>query len=567
MSSNVEQVKARLSVVDVVGSYVKLTRAGGNWKACCPFHHEKTPSFYVSPGRESWHCFGCDRGGDIFSFVEEYEGVDFLGALKELAGRAGVTLTFDGKSDKGEREAMKYALELACLFYEELLKRKGEVRDYLHDRGLIDTSITTYRLGYAPMGWRHMTEALMKRGVQGDVLEKAGLSLRNQKNPSELYDRFRGRIMFPLIDPTGTVVGFTGRLAPGNTKDQEMGKYVNSPETLLFTKSRFLYGFREAKRAIREKNTAVLVEGQLDLLLSHQVGVLNAVAVSGTALTAEHLQFIGRLADTVIVAFDADLAGMKAAARAFSLALAQGLTVRAVLLPHGMDPADFAKAEPERWKEAIEKAEHLVTFLLRSVRERKLGKEEERKVIEEEVLPFVAALKSPIEQAQFVREIAEELEVPEEAVVTAVRAVPHVQELRKQAPILQGASKTSRSVDIQKRLAALLRWQENAATPIVDVAAFKARLLALVPELPPIEESDVLAVEVAYADTSDRVQKVLEDMLLYLEEELVSKEMSQLLHTLKIGEQGSSPPVPDVGKKYGELAQKKLAIQEARRLI
>lgn len=565
MSSNVEQVKARLSVVDVVGSYVKLTKAGGNWKACCPFHHEKTPSFYVSPSRESWHCFGCDRGGDIFSFVEEYEGIDFLGALKELASRAGVTLTFDGKNDKGERDSLRYALELSALFYEELLKRKTEARDYLRDRGLTDETIIKYRLGYAPMGWRHLTEALTKRGVKEETLEKVGLSIKGAKN-GELYDRFRGRIMFPLIDPSGSVVGFTGRLAPGNTKDENMGKYVNSPETALFQKSRFLYGFREAKRAIRDANEAVLVEGQMDLLLSHQAGVMNTVAVSGTALTTEHLEYIGRIAESIVVAFDADLAGMKAAARAFSLALAEGLAVRAVLLPSGMDPADFAKAMPNEWREAIKKAKHLIKFLLDSIRTRELSTDEKRKAVESEVLPFVAVLKSPIEQAQFVREIADELGVPEEAVLRALNEVK-ASSGRGEAVLKTQSQKPSRMNDVRKRLASIIKWQEGCENPAISMSDTKERFQKLGNEETIIAESDVLAAEIAYSDTGDKVQKVVEDMLLFLEEEMVTKQMSDLLQTLKKGEQGSSPPTNDIGKEYGELAQRKLAIQERRRLL
>ncbi len=562
MSSNVEQVKARLSVRDLVGSYVQLTRAGSNWKACCPFHHEKTPSFYVSPARDSWHCFGCDRGGDIFTFVEEYEGVDFLGALKELAGRAGVTLNFEGKHEKNEREGLKQALELATLFYEELLKRKGDVKDYLRVRGLTEETIMRYRLGYAPMGWHHLTEALIKRGVQKSTLEQCGLSIRNAKG--ELYDRFRGRIMFPLIDASGTVVGFTGRLAPGNTKDQDMGKYVNSPETPLYTKSKFLYGLREAKTAIREKGIAVLVEGQLDLLLSHQTGVLNTIAVSGTALTAEHLQCIGRLAETIIIAFDADLAGIKASERAFELALAQGLSVRAVLLPTGMDPADYAREKPQEWKKTIEKAEHLVTFLLRSVVGRSLSPEQKRKAVEEEVLPFVAALKSSIEQAQFIREIALELDVREEAVLQAVSAARHMQvNSYPEHTRIPSLPKATRLQEIAKRLTAILRWQEGSKDAVIDVTAIKKRFHDLLPETVVIDDNDVLAVEVAYGAGGDKMQKVVDEMLVFIEEELLAREMGELLKTMKT--KGGDSPAVEVEKRYGELARRRVVLREENR--
>ncbi|MEK7093559.1 MAG: DNA primase, partial [Patescibacteria group bacterium] len=317
----VQQIKDRLSIVDVVSQYVKLERAGGSMRARCPFHAEKTPSFFVSPDRGTYHCFGCGVGGDVFSFVESIEGLDFKGALKVLAEKAGVELVYErgGKEKRDERERLFELLETATIFYTSRLT--DAAKKYLTERGIADGTVQAFRVGWAGDAWSELSDFLKTKKFSDKEILDAGVA----KNPagqqaaygagnerSRLIDKFRNRIMFPIADSAGRVVGFSGRIF-GEKASPEAPKYLNSPETPLFHKSRILYGLDRAKLAIRKHNFAVLVEGQMDLLSSHQAGWSNTVAVSGTAFTTEHAQIIKRLSDNLVLALDADEAGIKAA--------------------------------------------------------------------------------------------------------------------------------------------------------------------------------------------------------------------------------------------------------------
>jgi len=591
MSSNVEQVKARLSVVDVVGSYIKLGRAGVNWKANCPFHSEKTPSFYVSPSRESWHCFGCDKGGDIISFVEEYEGVDFMGALKILADRAGFSLLFEGKGNKDEREELKIALELATSYYEALLSKKDDVRNYLRERGLSSDSIKKWRVGYAPMGWGHLKDALISRKVRPEMLVKAGLcAIKKGERAGErsiaegdLYDRFRGRIMFPLMDPSGSVVGFSGRIAPGNTTDTEMGKYINTQETVLYNKSGFLYGYNFAKSMIREKRRAILVEGQMDIIMSHQAGVENAVAVSGTALTTNHVELLGRLADELVVAFDGDPAGERAAGRAFNMGMAskRRITVKAVTLQNGVDPADLARDDPTMWKKLTDESEHFVSFLISSVQRRSLSKEALRRAMDEEVIPYIAVIDSVIEQSKFVQDVALLIGEGDEIVWHRVRELAPKRDLPKGGSgttVSRSISKTDEKIkSLRDRLLYIIRSAEEAKKEGgVDFLDIKKRLEEIMPgstrDMNEMLPKDSLLNEVRMEDLGVSVAKIAEETLLQLEEELIGNEMANLLVLIKEGEhklsdEGMANDLSAKQSQYYELLKRRSAIQEGRRLL
>jgi len=324
MTDSVEKIKERLGIAEVVGGYLKLEKAGKNLRARCPFHNEKTPSFFVSPDRGSYYCFGCGAKGDIFSFVEQFEGLDFKGALKLLADRAGVKLEYDRGSfsdGKSEREKIFQILEEATGYFETNLKSNDEARNYLQKRGVAEKTCVVFRLGYAPDEWRSLLTHLKNKKFTESDLEKAGLIKKNETG-SNYYDRFRGRIIFPIADSAGRIVGFSGRILKGKPED---AKYLNSPETELFAKSRILYGLDKAKAEIRRRDFAVLVEGQMDLLMSHQAGVANAVASSGTALTDEHINLLKRFSNRLLLVFDPDEAGFKAALRGAGLALTRGL--------------------------------------------------------------------------------------------------------------------------------------------------------------------------------------------------------------------------------------------------
>ncbi len=412
MSSNVDQIKSRLNITDLVGSYIKIYKAGSNFKAACPFHNEKTPSFFISPIRESWHCFGCNRGGDIFSFVMEIEGVDFLEALKILALRAGVELKNENPQNKNEKDRLLKIIENSVLFYQSELSRNSGAYSYLRERGLNDDSIKNFRLGFAKKEWRSLYDLLKSKGFSDTEIEKAGMII---KSPKGFYDRFRSRIMFPISNQAGQPVGFSGRIF--GDESQAMGKYINGPQTLLYDKSRILYGFDKAKNAIRQTNSCVLVEGQMDLLMSQQTAVANAVAVSGTALSEEHLKIIKRLADNIILSFDADEAGLDASERAVGMALELGFDVKIAAIKDGAkDPADLIKKNPELWEESVLDAKPFITFYLETIISKSEDIKEIRKKVEKKIIPLLAKIKNEIERSHFVLETAKAARLSEEPI-------------------------------------------------------------------------------------------------------------------------------------------------------
>jgi DNA primase len=414
MSSNVEQIKERLNIVDVISSYIKVEKAGINFKAKCPFHNEKTPSFFISPTRQSFYCFGCGEKGDVFSFVEKFEGIDFKDALKNLANRAGIKLEKFKNEDGGqkdEKERLFEIMEVSAKFYERNLKEQRSALEYLKSRGLEESSVSKWRIGFALAEWRSLYELLLQKGFSKEEMFSAGL-IKKVPNENKYYDTFRDRVMFPICDTAGRVIAFSGRAMK---EDDRTPKYLNSPETKLFYKSEVLYGLNVAKNFIRKLDYAVLVEGQMDLLMSHQSGILNTVASSGTALTGFHLRKIQKLSNRVVIAYDSDSAGEKASDRAAELALSLGMETKIASLPEGEDPASVAKENPEKWKKALRESEHFIDFIL----SRTIKKNQSRNLTKEiikNVLPMVSLLKSEIEKSQFVKKIALKMKVGEEAV-------------------------------------------------------------------------------------------------------------------------------------------------------
>jgi len=470
MADTVQQIKDRLSIVDVVSQYVKLERAGSSLRARCPFHAEKTPSFHVSPERGTYHCFGCGVGGDIFSFVEAVEGLDFKGALKVLAEKAGVDLVYQrgGKEKKDERERLFELLETATIFYTSRLS--APAKKYLSERGLNDATMKEFRLGLAGESWSELSDLLKSKKFSEKEILDAGVAKKNERG--SLTDKFRNRIMFPIADSAGRVVGFSGRIF-GENASPEAPKYLNSPETPLFHKSRILYGFDRAKQAIRKLNCAVLVEGQVDLLLSHQAGWGNTVAVSGTAFTTEHAALIRRMTDNLVIALDADEAGIKAASRAAREALRGGLNVKVARLPDGLDPADYIqKNGAEAWKVAIRDSKDIITFLLDVLAEHSKGADSFRRSVEAIVLPFLSDMRSPIAREQYVREIGKRLDVSESAILEALEKIPTV----PQSASMPEQKPAERLPDRSKQTFSILLWQRSLPKPSLDLSAFESQL-------------------------------------------------------------------------------------------
>src|SRR3989338_6996511 len=424
MSSSVDQIKSKIDIVSLVSSYIKLEKAGANFKGRCPFHNEKTPSFFVSPDRGSYYCFGCQAKGDIFTFVQEFEGLDFIGSLKVLADRAGVVLEQYNSGDKTEKQRLHSVLELAVFFYQKKLDENKEALKYLHSRGVTDETIKEFRIGFAPPEWRDLFEYLLSRSVtEGDMLE-VGLIKRKDGTQSSYYDTFRGRITFPINDSSGRVVGFSGRILvpddPRNRAELSTGqarqpKYLNTPQTSLFNKSEVLFGLDKAKKDIRLKDYSVLVEGQMDLIMLHQVGITNTVASSGTALTENHLVKLRRLSNRIIMAYDGDMAGFRASDRSAGIALALGMELKIAQMPESKDPADLAKKNVPILTEILKNSKHIIDFytdvlLLGNLPPRELGEE-----IRRNVLPYISILPSTIEQSHFIKNVAQKTFIKEEA--------------------------------------------------------------------------------------------------------------------------------------------------------
>ena len=465
MDSDVQQIKDRINIVDIVGQYVKLRRAGRTYVGLCPFHKERTPSFHVSPERGTYKCFGCGEGGDIFSFLQKMDGTDFPTVLKQLAEKAGVKLTPRSGAraatpeQKEHDEHLRDVCEAAVKYFESQLGVRKDVQKYLKDRGVHDETITGWRLGYAPAEWESLSKHLLSIGFKKDDIVDAGFALKSERKPGEIFDRFRGRIIFPIFDLAGLPIAVSGRFfekIPGAKGNDEPAKYVNSPETALFKKSRTLYGLdlpagRQAatRQAIRKLDCILLVEGQFDLILSHQSGLPFCVALSGTALTPEHLSILGRLSKRLVLALDADDAGVRAGLKSAHMALRAGFDVKVPTFAEGKDPADLARENPESLKAAVRASKTAVEFFLDALRPAARDSRAYAKLVEAQVLPLVAAVESKIEQEQFVRLVAGRLGVSESAILTELGRV-------KNSPHEIGEAAISRgSPDIHKNGAEL----------------------------------------------------------------------------------------------------------------
>jgi DNA primase len=410
-----DQVKENLSIVDVVSTYIRLEKSGAQYRARCPFHNEKTPSFYVSPERKSFHCFGCQNHGDIFTFVEKIENIPFFDALKILADRAGVQLLDSQKSKEDSR--LITLLKDATDHFENNLKSSPEAMHYLIDRGLTEETIKTFHIGYAKNEWRDLFIFLVSRGYTPEEIEQSGLSIKAQDdfgNTKGWYDRFRGRIMFPIRNVSGATVGYSGRILPSLVDPTvAQGKYVNTPETSLYHKSKILFGYDTAKKKMSEVKSVVVVEGQMDLCMSYQAGVHHTVAVSGTAFTDEHIHIIKRFCDTVILSFDTDAAGQNALKKTALLCLLGGLDVYVVGDIGTKDPADLIKDNPNIWLQAVEKKRHVVEVMLGRALAISTDEREQNKTIVSEVLPFIRAIQSPVDRAHFIRLVSGKAHIPE----------------------------------------------------------------------------------------------------------------------------------------------------------
>jgi DNA primase len=565
MSSTVEQIKEKLDITDVVGSYLKLENAGSNLKARCPFHNEKTPSFFVSPSRQTYHCFGCNKGGDMFSFVQEIEGLDFPGVLKVLADKAGVEVKHSNPKEQSEKEKLFSILEEAAMFFERNLKTQKQVIEYLKKRGLNGEIAKKFRVGYAPEGWNCLQNFLKTRNFSDALIEKAGLIIKGNKG---YYDRFRDRIMFPLTDSSGRVVGFSGRAFGSN--DENTAKYINTPLTVLYDKSKILYGFDRAKLSIRKSNFCVLVEGQMDLLLSAQVGVTNTVAVSGTALTGEHLRLLKRLTDNLVIAFDSDEAGVLASKRGVDMALSLGFDVKIADLPRGFDPAELIQKNKEQWKKSVENAEHIIDFYLKAFSSKGYDKRTFRVKTSELVLPYVAQLKNKINQAHFISEIARKLDISEEPLWEEFRNLKSMNEktLEHSMEVKNNSAFTmqkSRKDMIERKILGILFWQEAMKDSKLNIKKARSKYKEVVGESALEKEFEknkekkkelIFEAEIYYGDVEE-IEKEFNELMYYLQSDILKEEFTFAMNELRTVEgKGDTEEAAKILKKCQDISKR-----------
>lgn len=531
MLSTTEKIKDRLSIVDVVSQYIDLHKAGGALKAKCPFHNEKSPSFFVSPERGTYYCFGCGAKGDIFSFVQEFEGVDFYNALKILAEKANVEIEkVVNDPNILKKKRVFDCIEEATVFFQNELRNQREALLYLKGRGLSIEMVRDWRIGFARDDWHSLQDYLISKKFSIEEIEQSGLIKKGDSG--KFYSRFRGRVMFPIFDSSGRVVAFSGRILNQNTDE---AKYINSPETPIFEKSKILYGFDKAKRSMREKDFVILVEGQMDLLLSHQAGFANTVASSGTAFTFEQASLIKRLCSNLYIAYDADNAGQNASFRAWKIALNSGLNVSLISMPKGMDPADAINKDPKIWSEAIEKAKNIIEYYLDIIDGK--DKKKDDSVLKEKILPLIASVDSSIDKARFLQKVSSKSGISETSLNDELHKVVLLdtssdikEEVFKPASKIKG---------IKRKSIALLWYLEEKKKE--ESQKMKEGLKNILDDFDSIYKDDedkntlLFEAEVYYGPLED-FNKIIDEILFLLEEDVLKEKFVFAMEALKRAE-------------------------------
>jgi len=577
---SVQQIKDRLSIIDVISPYVELHKAGKSFKGRSPFTNEKTPSFYVSPDRGMYYCFSSSQGGDMFTFIEKMEGVDFKGALKILAEKAGVELVPEDPKKRSERDTLYTIMDEATKFAQSELSKDKEAEKYLTDRGVKAETIAKWRIGYVPgpprNGWRHMREHLKSLGYNDELLLKAGLT-KPAGEGKEPYDVFRDRVMFPIFDASGRVVAFSGRIL---TKDSEAPKYVNSPETALFNKSEVLYGYDKAKEGIRKYDFSLIVEGQFDVVMSHQAGYNNAVAVSGTALTLHHVSLLQRLSNRVVLALDADRAGISAVKRAADIMLSRGVDLKVAELPEGSDPADLVKESPEKLKKIIGKSTHVIEFLLHTLRSEAKDERSFKLRARDEIIPYLLRIESHIDREHFVGVVADALGTKAEAISLEVARLAdkptqnhnhQTVQTDKENTKVTSENKNNRLLELKNYLAVVPELLNESEAAVV-VSTFKTITGGDITEYrnsltPEATSAIIFTAEQAFADMTNQARELeivstLENFhQLYIKENIRIARESLIEAEQKGDEQRINKYTDQLAKLQKELSQASYSVE------
>lgn len=501
----VEEIKGRLAVEDVIGEYVQLKRTGRNYKGLSPFSNEKTPSFVVSPEKQIWHDFSSGRGGDMFSFVMEMEGLDFKGTLEVLARKAGVDLSQYGGNRDGSNAKLKErlydALEQSARFYQAQFSKNQVALEYIFKKRQFTKEVAlAFKIGYSPNTGNALVTYLKKQGFSAEEMQKAGLTTKRYRDNS---DMFRGRIMIPLNDPQGRVIGFTARLLEDGPLAEGAPKYINTPQTLLYDKSRHVFGLHLAKEAVRKVKYVVVAEGNLDVIASHQAGIKHVVATAGTAMTEYHLKTLARFTTDIRIAFDQDAAGQAAAERAIPIASKLHLSLGIVTIPEGKDPDELIRKNPEQWEKTIENKQYAVDWLIeRYTKSMDLGSADNKRRFSDTLLTTIRQLEDPVEQDHYLQQIAGILEVSADALRSKLQATaPQVKKLkRSNIQTVQNDSDRTEHIKMQDHLLSLALHRpalRGYLKPVIEdmMLSDEAKtLLAFIKENPDLDPQSKQAV-------------------------------------------------------------------------
>ncbi|MBD3244699.1 MAG: DNA primase [Candidatus Moranbacteria bacterium] len=528
--NDVEEIKRRLNIVEIVGNYLRLTKSGANHKALCPFHNEKTPSFTVNEERQIFHCFGCGKGGDIFTFIQEIEGMNFVEALKFLAGKAGVSLTQQDSAKTEAKNQLNRVLKAALeLFIINLNSKQGEkARAYLQDRGISTELREKFSLGFAKDSWDDIFSNLSTQGFGPKDMEQAGLIVSSQKSRRGYYDRFRNRIIFPVFNSFGDVLGFSARVLPGD--DSNMGKYINTPQTPIYDKSRSLYGVNLARNAIKKKDLTILLEGNLDVMLSHKAGVENVVATCGTAVTQDQLAILKRYSDNLAFAFDVDQAGIEAAKKGIDLALSLGLNVGAIDLgsqktKESKDVADLVLLDENIWKKLADSVKPAMEYYFDMVLDfYDVTNIEERKKAVAELLEKIVLLPHKLDQAYYLEELAQKTGVKleilydmieEKSLSKQASKSPEISKSPKQEFKQKGKSKISQTSNLDKLLNRILAL--FVFFPQFFTKNHKEQIKKILKSASPSPQKEIfkqiLSVETVFSDPNKYLELIESDQL------------------------------------------------------
>lgn len=587
--STIEQIKEKIDIVDLIQNYLKLQKTGINYRAPCPFHSEKKPSFFVSPSRQMFKCFGCGISGSIFDFIMKMEGIEFRDALKTLAQKAGVELKKPDPKLQTEKERLYEICELSSCFFEAQLEKSApgnQVQDYLLKRGLTKESIKKWRLGYAPDSWQGLSDFLVGKGYNREEIINAGLAV---KKDVKSYDRFRKRIIFPIFDLNNQVIGFGGRVFGAIQNSQDVAKYINTPNTLLYDKTRILYGLNFGKMEIRKKDFVILTEGYTDVILSHQTKVENTVSSSGTAITLEQLKILKRYTNNLYIGLDMDIAGDLATKKGIDLAQSFDFNIKIIPLPQDTDPADIISQNPKKWQDLVKQSQDIISFYFQSAFSKFDQRQpEQKKEISKMLLSKIKAIPNKILQAHWVQELAKKINIEENAIWEELKKIISKKETQAISPNpihnQENLRPKTRKQLLEERLLALIL--KNPEKLEFSLSIFSPEIKLILQTIKEQKEKEEIEKALKKLEKQDKnIKQILDSAILSAEFDTEFKKRTQekdvideikfclkelkkfeiinqlqgISEEIKIAEQkGEKQKVKDLLKKFSETAKNKI---------